>query len=59
MWASSVAVEKLPKVNNHSLGGNSPNLVTLFSTGSLEMTKAPPFVCSFFSQVGTHNNNEY
>jgi hypothetical protein len=29
MWATSVIFKKLPKVNNHLLGENSPNLVTL------------------------------
>jgi hypothetical protein len=30
LLATSVIIEKLPKVNNHPLGENSPNLVTLF-----------------------------
>jgi hypothetical protein len=30
MWASSIIFMILPKVNNHSLGENSPNPVTLF-----------------------------
>jgi hypothetical protein len=31
-WATSAIFNKLPKANNHPLGENSPNLVTL--TGS-------------------------
>jgi hypothetical protein len=30
--ASSVIFEKLPNANNHPIGENSPNLVTLFGT---------------------------
>jgi hypothetical protein len=29
MWATSVIFKKLPKANNHPLGENDPNLVTL------------------------------
>jgi hypothetical protein len=29
MWGTSVIFNLLPKVNNHPLGENSPNLVTL------------------------------
>jgi hypothetical protein len=29
MWAASVIFMNLPKENNHPLGENSPNLVTL------------------------------
>jgi hypothetical protein len=29
IWATSVIFEKLPKVNNHPKGENSPNLDTL------------------------------
>jgi hypothetical protein len=29
MWATSVIFKRLPKVNNHLLGENSPNLITL------------------------------
>jgi hypothetical protein len=32
MWPISVSFNKLPKVNNHSIGEISPNLVTLLST---------------------------
>jgi hypothetical protein len=31
IWATSVILIKLPKVNNHQLGKNSPNLFTLDS----------------------------
>jgi hypothetical protein len=33
IWATSV-IKKMPKVNNHSMGGNSPNLVTLMPTNN-------------------------
>jgi hypothetical protein len=29
MWATFVIFKKLPKANNHQMGENSPNLVTL------------------------------
>jgi hypothetical protein len=29
LWATFVIYKNLPKVNNHSTGGNSPNLATL------------------------------
>jgi hypothetical protein len=29
MWATSLNFKKLPKVNHHLMGENSPNLVTL------------------------------
>jgi hypothetical protein len=32
MWDSSVTFQKLPKVNNYSIGEKSPNLVTLPTT---------------------------
>jgi hypothetical protein len=32
MWATSIIFKKLPKVNNHLLGENSPNLVTLLGS---------------------------
>jgi hypothetical protein len=35
--AASVVFEKLPNVNNHPMGENSPNLVTLLALGILEL----------------------
>jgi hypothetical protein len=35
MWASILIFRKLPKVNNHPLGKNSPNLVTLLRAGDV------------------------
>jgi hypothetical protein len=29
IWATSIFIKKLPKINNHPMGENSPNLVTL------------------------------
>jgi hypothetical protein len=40
MWATSVT-EKLPKVNTHSIGENSPNLVTLLKK---RLARKPRFV---------------
>jgi hypothetical protein len=39
MWAISVIFIKLPKVNSHALGENSPNPVTL---PALEYKNGPP-----------------
>jgi hypothetical protein len=32
MWATSVMLKQLPKVNSHPIGENSPNPVTLVRT---------------------------
>jgi hypothetical protein len=37
MWVISVIFIKVPKVNNHALGENSPNLVTPFLTASFAL----------------------
>jgi hypothetical protein len=36
IWAVSVISKKLPKVNSHQIGENSPNLVTLVACRLLE-----------------------
>jgi hypothetical protein len=39
MWATSVIFKKLPKVNNHPLGENSSNLVTLMLCYNFEVKR--------------------
>jgi hypothetical protein len=39
MSATSVIFTKLPKISNHPLGENSPNLVTVFATESKKVVK--------------------
>jgi hypothetical protein len=41
MWAASEIFIKIPKVNNHPLGANSPNLVTLFATKTASSSFSP------------------
>jgi hypothetical protein len=49
-WAISVIFKKVPKVNNHPIGKNSPNLVTLekaaVSASFIYMKHAATYVCT-------------
>jgi hypothetical protein len=50
MWATSIIFKKLPKVNNHLLDENSPNLVTLIVTVKVMsyVRSLPTFTTSMF-----------
>jgi hypothetical protein len=55
-WATSAIFKKLPKVNNHPMSENSPNLVTLhgmvvffFYIGTFCAVANHQFCCRLFS----------
>jgi hypothetical protein len=46
VWTASVIFDKLPKVNTHPTGLNSPNLVTLTD---IHRKEKRPYTCMFFA----------